>query len=363
MRRGRDPGHSTRPARLQPIRGNGALSSIGRTSSCRNIDRARRRLARITSDYIVRFVNAPFSAAGSRAGLDRQRWPRSFTGVDGCRWRAGWPVSGRGRRTVGPRRPRWPVAAWSGSGGARWRGRPRRAGQSPASARSFLRCRTPRGPRRGCARGCPGRRSAGCEANGRLGPVTALTLASPAAASISVRIDSGQSIPGRGDDSEGSCDPVVRKSRRPGRHRPPRTQVPPDGQVLIATASTRHGPAVACGHSPAWAAATSSPLPANLSAVDAVTLGSSLWVPNEMGSPARPGSLASWVLALLPRCAAIPFTASGRARRRRPSGALPRAPATGANWLPVLAGRGGRGPPGVTDRPTGTHRAVRAGRR
>jgi hypothetical protein len=32
-----------------------------------------------------------------------------------------------------------------------------------------------------------------------------------------------------------------------------------------------------------------------------------------------------------------------RACRRRPSGALRRAPATGANWLPVLAGRGRRG--------------------
>ena len=82
-----------------------------------------------------------------------------------------------------------------------------------------------------------------------------------------------------------------------------------------------------------------------------------------MGSSPRPGRLASWVVAFLPRCAAIPFTASGRACRRRPSGALRRAPATGANWLLVLAGRGGRGPPGVTDRPTGTHRAVRAGRR
>ena len=88
-----------------------------------------------------------------------------------------------------------------------------------------------------------------------------------------------------------------------------------------------------------------------------------LWVPNEMGSSSRPGRLASWVVAFLPRCVAIPFTASERARRRRPSGALRRAPATGANWLPVLAGRGRRGPPGVTDRPTGTHRAVRAGRR
>jgi hypothetical protein len=29
-----------------------------------------------------------------------------------------------------------------------------------------------------------------------------------------------------GDDSEGSCDPVVRKSRRPGRHRPPRPARP-----------------------------------------------------------------------------------------------------------------------------------------
>jgi hypothetical protein len=48
-----------------------------------------------------------------------------------------------------------------------------------------------------------------------------------------------------------------------------------------------------------------------------------------------------------------PAPRPGRTCRRRPSGARPRAPATGASWLPVLAGRGGRGPPGVTDRPDG----------
>jgi len=50
---------------------------------------------------------------------------------------------------------------------------------------------------------------------------------------------------------------------------------------------------------------------------------------DQAGSPA-------WVVAFLPRCAAIPFTASGLASRRRPSGALRRsAQPTGANWLPV----------------------------
>ena len=55
----------------------------------------------------------------------------------------------------------------SGSGGTGWRGRPWRAGRSPASVHSARRRRTPRGPRRGCARGCPGRRSAAREADRR----------------------------------------------------------------------------------------------------------------------------------------------------------------------------------------------------
>jgi len=52
-------------------------------------------------------------------------------------------------------------------------------------------------------------------------------------------------------------------------------------------------------------------------------------------------------LALSSVGSVIPAPRPERAHQRGPSGALRWAPVTGAIWLPVLPGRGGRGPPGV----------------